>query len=80
MPKAGWRKHGRDPALLERDLQRYRERNPQRFPGFVRQPPELTRGEIRFATEVLLAVMTGAVLPTPILSRAIEIASEMANG
>jgi hypothetical protein len=61
-----------------RDLEHYREANPAEFPT---QPDvDLKRGEIRFASEVMIAAVMGNAIPREILERALHIAAVMARG
>ena len=71
-----WFKRSRDPALVERDLQRYRDRHPHLFPQV--EAHDLTRGEARFAAEVVLA-SGKVVLPDGMVERARASLSVMAN-
>lgn len=57
----------------------FRAAHVQTFPTLERTP-DLSRGEIRFAAEALLAVVRGGSLPPPAFSRALEIADVMAKG
>lgn len=79
MPSAGWHKQCRNPAFCERDLERFRNRHPERFPQFQR-PAEISRGAMRLASEAILARMAGEPVPEDIMGRALLIADEMARG
>ena len=70
--------HGcrRDPYLVERDLATWRQRQ---FPA-LDLIPDLSRGEVRFAVEALVATTHGEKLPESIMERALSIASVMARG
>lgn len=79
MPAAGFVHHRRDPALVERDLKRYRDRNPALFPDFERAP-DLSRGDQRLAAEVVLAELAGTDVPSFVHERAVTILATIARG
>lgn len=65
-------RYSRDPALIERDLVRIRNKWPQ-------QPAvDLTRAEQRFAAEVALAQFHAQLIPTFAQERAVQILSVLA--
>jgi hypothetical protein len=69
VPKGDWG-HGSRPWHPERD---------RLFP-VLEHTPDLTRGEVRFASEVMLLAISGLYVPEPILQRALSIAHVMAEG
>jgi hypothetical protein len=66
----------RDPALCQRDLEQYRDRNRHLFPI---PPRDLTPGEERLAAEVALAVMRFEMVPRRARELAIEALTAMAG-
>lgn len=72
-----WRGKRRDPFLLNHELATYRARHPKLFPDEV-PVPEVRRGEIRLAAEVVLA-SGRVVLPDGLTDRARVILTRLAN-
>lgn len=65
-------RHSRDPALVERDLARIRNRWPKE------RVTDISRGEQRLAAEVALAELRGCFIPTGAHERAAQILNVLA--